>query len=73
MLILEAKKGEPITSIIIGINPGQADEDEREWYRREEANYEAMKKYWETRIKNIRYYKRLRALIRQLGYKKGIL
>ncbi len=73
MLILEAKEGEPITSIIIGINPGQADEDEREWYRREGANYEAMKKYWETRIKSMRYYKGLRTLIRQLDYKSGIL
>lgn len=73
-LMLEiTKRDESITSIIVGINPGQSKQREREYFIREGANYSTWKKYWETKIKKLSYYEKLRKFITQLGYKEGIL
>jgi len=73
-LILETtKQEEPITSIIVGINPGQSKQKEREWFVREGANYDAEIEYWNAKARKLSYHRRLRDLTKQLGYKRGIL
>lgn len=60
-------------SVMVGINPGRANETEREFYQRRGAAYEATLEYWDEKIKSLRYYKRGRALVDGIGLHGPIL
>ncbi|MBI5097880.1 MAG: hypothetical protein HZB30_01405 [Nitrospirae bacterium] len=74
-LILETKDREHGKgSIIVGMNPGRSKEPERKFYRDNGQTYEQVIAYWQDHIGYRRkYYKRLRALVTDLGLKGPIL
>jgi hypothetical protein len=68
--------------VIVGINPGRAKEDERDYFRKNGATYKAEVNYWQDywqEAKNKRtgkkhpYYERLRTLASDLGIEGPIL
>jgi hypothetical protein len=72
-LIFEDDGSGKLGCIIVGINPGNADEEEREYLRRK-PTYRAWLEYWEERFKDKKYYKKARELAGELlGFKGSIL
>ena len=69
----ENRKPSQRGSVIVGINPGQSDELEREFYKKTGASYSATLKYWNDRIKNLRYYTHGRVLVDNMGLLGPIL
>ena len=76
-LILEDDGSGRLGCVIVGINPGNAKEKERNHFRNcyiEKAPlYECYCHFWEEKLKNARYYSNLRDLARRLGFKGAIL
>ena len=79
-LILEEDGSRRLGCVIVGINPGNASEKERNHYikhikeaRLYESLYECYCHFWEEKLKNARYYSNLRDLARRLGFKGAIL
>ena len=76
-LILEEDGSRRLGCVIVGINPGNAKEKERNHFRNcyiEKAPlYECYCHFWEEKLKNARYYSNLRDLARRLGFKGAIL
>src|SRR3989338_2121986 len=60
-------------SVIVGINPGQSNEPEREFYKKTGASYPATITYWDDRIKKLRYYVHGRAFVDALKLRGPIL
>jgi hypothetical protein len=66
-------------SIVCGINPAPAKTDEINFYRQNGASYDSLLKFWEQsrlnhkELKNIPYYKSLRAFVDGLGLTGPIL
>jgi len=59
--------------IIVGINPGISKKREREYYKKNGASYEVMKRYFEEKILKVRYFKKLRDFAKGIGLGKAIL
>ena len=62
-------------SIVVGLNPGSADEKEKEFYREYIGDnlYDAVKKYSLDAIKNQLYYRRIREILGLLGFNGDII
>ena len=73
-LFLEVRDPKARGVVIVGFNPGNADESERVYYKSKSLSYAATKDYWEGALKDSsNYYKRLRKLADQLGLSGTIL
>jgi len=76
-LILEEDGSRRLGCVIVGINPGNAKEKERNHFRncyiKKAPLYECYCHFWEEKLKNARYYSNLRDLARRLGFKGAIL
>jgi Uracil DNA glycosylase superfamily len=59
--------------VIIGINPGRASPDERLDFRTFGQTYEYFVEWWQERQGDIKYFRWLRHLIRELGFNGHIL
>ncbi len=57
--------------IIIGINPGKSNQDERDFYQNNNQDYAACYKIWKDR--NFQYHKKARELLTNLGFKGDIV
>ncbi|MDH7516919.1 MAG: hypothetical protein QHH19_01015 [Candidatus Thermoplasmatota archaeon] len=66
-LIFEHRKGKN-GSVVVGLNPGKAKKREQEFYLDHNNTYESVKKYWDDKVKNLKYYSNLRELISMLGF-----
>jgi hypothetical protein len=74
-LILESNSDQAgKNSVVIGINPGRASSDEQMNYRAFGQTYEYLVEYWQEYLKeSVKYFKWLRHLVRELGFKGHIL
>ena len=59
-------------SIIVGVNPGNAEKDEKEFYKNHK-DYKDIAAYWEENILSKEYYRNLRSLVDQVGLVGPIL
>ena len=70
-LVLEERVGDK-GLVIVGRNPGPSGRSERE-YVQKEPTYERWLDFFDTKIRNLRYYKGLRILSDKLGFAGSIL
>ncbi|MDD5474301.1 MAG: uracil-DNA glycosylase family protein [Candidatus Methanoperedens sp.] len=73
---LMVEKGNGSNScIVVGLNPGKCNEDEKKYYLGHGIKYESLLRYFsESNLKNIPYFKKTRDLITtQLGFKGDIV
>jgi len=61
-LIFEDDDSDKLRCIVVGINPGNADEKEREYVKRN-PTYEVWIKYWNKRFKDKKYYRKRKNLL----------
>lgn len=64
--------------IIVGINPGISKKREREYYKRvyyekKKVTYNVVKRYFEEKVRKLRYYKRLRKFANEIGFGTAVL
>ncbi len=72
-LILERRQGKK-KCIVVGLNPGKCKRGEKEYYLKYSQTYDSVKSYFfESNLKNLAYFKRIRDLISILRYKGDIL
>jgi uracil-DNA glycosylase len=73
-LFLEKRDGDN-GAIIVGLNPGSADEKEKKFYMEYDGNnlYDAVKKYSLEAIKDHLYYRKIRKVLDALGFKGDII
>jgi hypothetical protein len=73
-LVLEDRDDTQTGCVVVGLNPGQAKPDERNYLRAAVCKYEAYAEFWR---KNLRdeyiYYTRLRQLVARIGLKGPLL
>lgn len=60
-------------AVVVGINPGNSWSVEQRFYKVRGASYESVLAYWDSTIKKLGYYSKLRLLVRQLGFGGSIL
>ena len=60
-------------SIVVGLNPGKAKKPEKKFYLKNKNTYNAVKKYWDVKVKHIKYYSQLREILSTLGFNGPIL
>ena len=77
-LFFEERDASQVGCAVIGINPGIADESEREIYikefRKNTLTYQTTVDYWERKLtENNRYYHRLHSFVAQIGITGSIL
>lgn len=60
-------------TIIVGINPGHSKQHERNYYIKNGQSYDKVAEYWNTYIRNRKYYSSLRSFVDQLGFRGPIL
>ena len=72
-LILEPRKGEG-TSIMVGLNPGKCDEEERNYYLDNGIKFASIADYFfKSHLHERPYFSRMRQLVTTLGFKGDIL
>jgi len=74
-LILEpAGRGARGGCVVIGINPGQATDKEKQHYKTDGATYDAFRRYWKNDLESKhQYYERTRKLLESFGLRGSIL
>lgn len=71
-LIYEERPGKN-GSIVVGLNPGKAKEREIEYYLKNHNTYNAIKVYWNSKVRHLKYYAKLRYLVSSIGFDGPIL
>ncbi|HTE42221.1 MAG TPA: hypothetical protein VK629_15450 [Steroidobacteraceae bacterium] len=66
-LILEAEEAHGRGAMIVGMNLGRSDENERAYYCENGAAYDSLLAYWSLRARLLPYYTKARALVRATG------
>src|SRR3989344_703505 len=60
-------------SIIVGLNPGKSNKEERDFYKSKPISYGAVLEYWRSKISTLSYFNRLRKFVDELGLVGPIL
>jgi len=71
-LIFEDRTGKK-GSIVVGLNPGKAKKREKDFYMENNNTYDTVKKYWDGKVKHLKYYSKLRDLVSILEFDGPIL
>lgn len=73
-LILESEgRMEGSGAIVCGLNPARSKKEEQQYYITHGASYESVVEYWNTHIRHIPYYQKLRRLVDALNVAGPIL
>jgi hypothetical protein len=71
-LIFEKRTGRK-GAVVIGLNPGKAKKKEMKYYIDNGISYKTIVDYWDAKIKHLKYYSHLRALLNKFKIDGSIL
>lgn len=72
-LYLQESERPSVGIVVVGLNPGRANDEERAYYLSQALSYELTQRYLHDHIASINFYKRLEPLVRSLGFSGPIL